>query len=151
MPDPAAALSETRRVLRPGGPLVFSVFSSGDRNPWISAAGRILVAHGHMPPPQPGEPGMFVLADEDKLRSLVENAGFTSARMEEVEVHIRCRDVDEYVDRANDTGGMFTRAWDAAPEDDREAMKEEMRAAFEPDAVDGGYSLPGVSLCVVAS
>src|SRR5262245_61551420 len=64
MPDPAADLAETRRVLRPGGRLAFAVWSRSARNPWISVAGRILVAHGHMPPPEPAEPGMFVLGDE---------------------------------------------------------------------------------------
>ena len=56
MPDPAAALAETRRVLRSCGRLAFSVWSSGAHNPWISVAARILVAHGHMPPAEPGEP-----------------------------------------------------------------------------------------------
>ena len=30
-------------------------------------------------------------------------------------------------------------------------MKDEFRSAFAPFAFDGGYRLPGVSLCVVAS
>jgi hypothetical protein len=30
-------------------------------------------------------------------------------------------------------------------------MKDELRDAFAPFAVDDGYELPGVSLCVVAS
>src|SRR4051794_17358473 len=87
MPDPAAAFAETRRVLRSGGRVAFAVWSSGARNPWSSAAGRILVAHGHMPPPEPDEPGMFALGDEPRLRRLVENAGFANARMQDVPVH----------------------------------------------------------------
>jgi hypothetical protein len=30
-------------------------------------------------------------------------------------------------------------------------MKDELREAFAPFAVGGGYELPGVSLCIVAS
>jgi len=151
MPDPAAALAETRRVLRSGGRLAFSVWSSGDRNPWISVAGRILVAHGYMPPPEPGEPGMFVLGDEELLRGLVENAGFETVRIEDVPVHNDYPSVDEYVRRSSEMGGMFSRAWTEASDDEQEAMKEEMRGAFAPYAVDGGYELPGVALCAVAS
>jgi hypothetical protein len=138
-------------VLRPGGRLAFSVWSSGARNPWISLAGRILAAHGHMPPPDPGEPGMFVLGDEEQLRRLVENAGFANARMKDVPVHNDYPSVDEYVRRSSEMGGMFARAWAEAPEEEQERMKDELREAFAPFAVDGGYELPGVSLCVVAS
>jgi SAM-dependent methyltransferase len=151
MPSPAIALGETRRVLREGGRLAFAVWGSGDRNPWISVAGRILVAHGYMPPPDPGEPGMFVLANERELCALVEEAGFANVQIVDVPVHNDYRDADEYVRRSNEMGGMFSRAWAAAPEDRREAMTEELRDAFEPFAVDGGYELPGLAICVLAS
>jgi SAM-dependent methyltransferase len=151
MPNPEIALSETRRVLRKGGRLAFAVWGSGDRNPWNSIAGRILVAHGHMPPPDPGEPGMFVLANKKELRALVEEAGFGNVQIDDVPVHNDYRDVDEYIRRSNEVGGMFSRAWAAAPEDRREAMKEELRAAFEPFAVHGGYQLPGLAICVLAN
>jgi SAM-dependent methyltransferase len=151
MPNPAIALAETRRVLRAGGRLAFAVWARGDRNPWIAVADRILVAHGYMPPPEPGEPEMFVLADEEELRALVEDAGFANVRMENVPVHHDYRDVDEYVRRSNEMGGMFSRAWTAAPVDEREVMTEELGEAFEPFAVDGGYELPGLALCVLAA
>lgn len=151
MPNPAGALAETRRVLRLDGRLVFSVWASGDRNPWIALAGRILVGRGLMPPPEPGEPGMFVLADEDELRQLVEEAGFVRFRMEDVPVRNEYASVDEYVERASEMGGMFSRAWGAASGGEQEDMKDELRDAFAPYAVDGGFELPGVALCVAAS
>jgi SAM-dependent methyltransferase len=151
MPNPATALVETRRVLRHGGRLVFSVWASGDRNPWITVAGRILVGRGLMPPPEPGEPGMFVLADEDELRPLLTEAGFTSFRFEDVPVLNRYASVDDYVTRAAEMGGMFSRAWSTASGGEQEEMKDELRDAFAPFAVDRGYELPGLSLCAVAS
>jgi hypothetical protein len=59
--------------------------------------------------------------------------------------------VDEYVRRSSEMGGMFSRAWAKAGEEDQERMKGELREAFAPFVVDGGYELPGVALCVVAS
>ncbi len=151
MPDPAAALRETRRVLRPDGRLALAVWSSGDRNPWMAAAGRILVGRGYMPAPEPGEPGMFVLGDENELRRLLEESDFVRIRIEAVPVHFDYSDVDDYIRRANETGGMFARAWNAAPEAEQEAMKNDFRDAFAPFAVDGGYELPGLALCALAS
>ena len=43
MADPAAALKETRRVLRGGGPLAFAVWRTPDRNPWAAVPGMTLV------------------------------------------------------------------------------------------------------------
>ena len=94
---------------------------------------------------------MFVLADVEELRRLVEGAGFANVQMEEVAVHNHYSSVEEYVPRSSEIGGMFSRAWAEAPEEEREGMKEEFREAFAPFALSGGYEVPGSSLCVLAS
>jgi len=151
MPDPEAALAETRRVLRPGGRLVLAVWGQAERNPWISIAGRLLAELDLVPRPQPGEPGMFVLAEEDRLRGLLESAGFGVERIEEVPVLLTYDDVDDYVAAANETGGMFARIWRDASEEEHETIKARLAEAFEPFLVDGGYELPGVAVVAVAS
>src|SRR4051794_4413253 len=57
MADPGAALAETRRVLRPDGRLVFSVWGPPDRNPWVSQLGMLAMERGLIAAPQPGMPG----------------------------------------------------------------------------------------------
>jgi ubiquinone/menaquinone biosynthesis C-methylase UbiE len=151
MPDPAAALAETRRVLRPGGRLALAVWRGAEENPWISIAGRLLVERGHMPRLKPGEPGIFALADDERLRALLEGAGFSIERMEDVPVAFVYRGIEDYVVRAQDTGGNFAKIWREAPEEEREAIKAELGWAFEPYAVDGDHELPGLALAVVAS
>jgi SAM-dependent methyltransferase len=68
MADRAAALSETRRVLRPGGRLALAVWGAPERNPWAAIGGMILVQRGHMTPPEPGAPGIFSMAGEEHTR-----------------------------------------------------------------------------------
>ena len=61
MADPAAALRETRRVLRPGGRVALAVWDRLEDNPWSQIPHAALVAHGLLAPPAADEPGPFAL------------------------------------------------------------------------------------------
>jgi SAM-dependent methyltransferase len=151
MADPAAALSETRRVLCPGGRLALAVWGPPERNPWAAVGGGLLVERGRMPPPDPGAPGIFGMASEERTRALLGGAGFTTVRTEDVPVRFAFRDVDDYVSFITDTAGPFAMVIRGLPADEREAMKAQLGEAFAPFVSDGGYELPGVTLNAVAS
>lgn len=151
MANPPAALAETRRVLRPGGRLALAVWAAAERNPWAAIGGRMLVERGHMPPPEPEAPGVFSMGSEERTRALLEGAGFTDARMEEVPVRFAFSDVDDYVSFAAETAGPFAMVIRGLSESERETIKAQLGEAFVPFVADGGYELPGVALTAVAS
>jgi ubiquinone/menaquinone biosynthesis C-methylase UbiE len=151
MADPAAALAETRRVLRPRGRLALSVWGAPERNPWASIGGMILVERGHIPPPEPEAPGVFSMASEERTRALLDGAGFGSVRTEEVPMRFAFRDLDDYEQWVIDVAGPFAMVLRGLPEDEREVLRARLTEAFVPFATDGGYELPGVALCAVAS
>jgi ubiquinone/menaquinone biosynthesis C-methylase UbiE len=151
MPDTARALAETRRVLRPGGRLALAVWREAERNPWISIVGRMLLERGHVPPPEPGAPGMFTMARDERVHELLDGAGFEVLRLEEIPVFFVYDSLDEYVERAKDTGGVFARVWREVPDDEREAMESAFGEAFAPYARNGGYEFPGIALVASAS
>jgi SAM-dependent methyltransferase len=149
--DPAAALAETRRVLRPGGRLALSVWGAPERNPWASIGGMVLIERGHMPPPQPGAPGVFSMASEERTRALLGGAGFRSVRTAEVPVQFGFRSLEDYEQWIVDVGGPFAVLVRGLPEEEREVLRARLSEAFVPFATDGGYELPGAALCAVAS
>jgi ubiquinone/menaquinone biosynthesis C-methylase UbiE len=150
MPDPAAALAETRRVLRPGRRLALAVWGAPERNPWASIGFGLLVERGHLPPPEPGAASPFALASEEQTRELLEGAGFTAVRTEEVPVRFTFRDIDDYKTYSTDTGGSAALVLRGLPEEELEALKTRLGAAFARFAGAAGYELPGVALCAVA-
>jgi ubiquinone/menaquinone biosynthesis C-methylase UbiE len=150
MADPAAAFAETRRVLRPGGRLALAVWGAPERNPWATIGLGLLVERGHMPPPEPGAPSPFAMASEEHVRALLEGAGFTAVRTEEVPVRFTFRDIDDYVTYATDMGGPAALVLPGLPEDERAVLKTQLGAAFARFSAAVGYEIPGVALCAVA-
>ena len=123
MADPAAALAETSRVLRDGGPLCFGVWGTPDRNPWAAVPGMTLVQRGHMPPPEPGAPGIFAMGDPDRIRSLTTGAGFGEPELEELEFKFEYADADDVWDAMVSLAGPLARVVKALPEEERKATR----------------------------
>jgi ubiquinone/menaquinone biosynthesis C-methylase UbiE len=146
MADPAAALKETRRVLRDGGPLAFAVWRTPDRNPWAAVPGMTLVQRGHMPAPEPGAPGIFALGEPDRIRELVTAAGFGEPELEEIAFEFRYADFDDLWDALVRIAGPLARVVNALPDDERQAT----RAAIEENVApfrnaEGSYTAPAAT------
>jgi SAM-dependent methyltransferase len=126
MADPAAALGETRRVLRDGGRLGFVVWQTPDRNPWAALPGMTLVQRGHMPPPEPGAPGIFAMGERERIVDLVTGAGFDEPEVEELPFEWRYG-ADELWDTLTRLAGPLAKVINGLDEGER----QETRAAIE--------------------
>ncbi|MDX6642510.1 MAG: hypothetical protein QOD76_472 [Solirubrobacteraceae bacterium] len=151
MADPAAALKETRRVLRDGGPLAFAVWLTPDRNLWAAVPGMTLVQRGHMPPPEPGAPGIFAMGEGDRVRELVTGAGFGEPELEEVTFEFRFKDADGFWEMLTRMAGPLALVINALPDGEQQATREaifENVADFRED--DGSYGMPAATWGVLA-
>ncbi|HET7420712.1 MAG TPA: methyltransferase domain-containing protein [Candidatus Dormibacteraeota bacterium] len=128
-PDLARALRETRRVLRPGRPLVATV-PLGARNTDVwehleKAAARWLPPAP--PRPSDSEQTQKTVLDAQAFRSAARSAGFGSARVEVVDEHARWASAEQLVDLA-------TSWWDFAAR--LEGVGEAQRENFKRDAIE---------------
>jgi ubiquinone/menaquinone biosynthesis C-methylase UbiE len=142
MADPGAALRETSRVLRPGGRLALAVWGEAGENPWASTPMRAVMEHFDAPPPEPGAPGMFALAEEDRLRSLLEEAGLSKIRVERVEAVERYESVDAWWNFIREVAGPLATLLAGLSDADREAIRNRASEMASQYAENGTLRFP---------
>jgi SAM-dependent methyltransferase len=82
MPDPAGALAAIRAALKPGGRVAVSTTGWPERNVWLWLTFTIVRRHIALPPLDLDVPGPYALSSPEKLRALLEGAGFTEVEVE---------------------------------------------------------------------
>jgi len=150
MADVAAALRETRRVLRADGRVACAVFAGPEHNPWAALPSRVLQQRGHIPPPE-AAPGILALGDRDRLRLLFTEAGFADPALEEVAFGFRFGGVDAYWEFLNSAAGAIAMVLSRLGEDERERIRGEIAEQLDAFGSSGHIELPATSLVVSAS
>ena len=150
--DLAAALRETRRVLRPGGRLALAAWAEPQRNPFAAIPRRTLVEAGLVDGfEMVAGPTMFDLADPDALRERLEDAGFSDPVVEEVPLAIPYDDVEDFIATTCDLSPAFADVYAPLNERQRADLVARLTAATAPFATsDGSLSLPAVALAATA-
>jgi ubiquinone/menaquinone biosynthesis C-methylase UbiE len=151
MGDPAKALGETHRVLRPGGRLSAAVFASPQQNPWAALPMQVLVEAGHVSPPAPGQPGILSLADSDRVRGLLADAGLEDVEIDPVAFAYPFDTDEDYWRFLTEMAGAISMVLSRLDEDDLAGVREELSRRLEPFRVADGIELGAVSLVVSAS
>ncbi len=80
--DPVAAFANLRAATRPGGALTFLCWQSPLENPWIALPMSIASRFIEIPRPEAGAPGPFAFADPDRVRGILERAGWAEVSIE---------------------------------------------------------------------
>ncbi|HEY2181388.1 MAG TPA: methyltransferase domain-containing protein [Solirubrobacteraceae bacterium] len=152
MADPAAALAETRRVLRPGGRVALAAWDSIERNPWAALPGLELRERGLAPAPVPGAPSPFALGDAERVRELLDQAGFAEVRVEALDLHRMHRDFNEFWETTLDLSRAFHDAVLERPPGEVEQIRAAVQARLAQfEARDGSLDIPARTLVAAAS
>ena len=155
MADPAAALGETRRVLRPGGRLALAVWDSLADNPWALEPAQELIARGLSPAPEPTAepaPGPFALGATWRVQELLEQAGFAEIDVEAIDLTRRHPDFEHLWDVTLDLSPSFHDTVLSQQQSEIEQIKRSLAERFAPyTAADGTLAIPARTLLARAS
>lgn len=151
VPDTAAALAGIRRVLRPGGRLIATVWDAVERNPWAPALWEVVERMTDLPPARPGGPGMFSLGDAGGIEALLADAGFGEIAVEPIAVEWRYADFESYWRTQSSLNGSLSQLLPTLPQEERDRLANAVREAVERFRTPEGYRAPGSALGISAS
>lgn len=155
MADPAAALAEARRVLRPGGRVALAVWDAIAANPWALLPGLELIERGLAPAPDPSSeprPGPFALGSAEQVRELLERAGFVEVRVEALDLARRQASFTELWETTLDLSPSFHDAVLSRQAAEIAEIEASLAERFAPyTAADGTLEVPARTLVASAS
>jgi SAM-dependent methyltransferase len=148
--DPPAAFRNLRRALAKGGRLAFACWRSPEENPVMT---RPLMAARHLfpalPPPVPGAPGPFAFADPDRVRGILEQAGFSDIVLTPRDAEMGGNKLDDALTlglRVGPLSGLLRTYPELA-----EPAREVVRAALVPCVRDGAVWQASATWIVTAN
>lgn len=142
--DPAAAFSNIRRAIRPGGRLTLLTWQRAKRNPWFATFVRALTGSE---PPELG-PAPFSLSQPDHVRTLLESAGFDNVEIDLLEepMHYGADAADAHQFVIGLLGWML----DGRSENERQRASHNLRTALAEHEGADGVEIASAALLIAA-
>lgn len=88
MPEPLACLVPARAALKEHGRIAIACWADPAKNPFVGILMQTLGKYMPVPAPPPGTPGIFALADPDRLHDVIAGAGFGNILLEELQFDV---------------------------------------------------------------
>ena len=152
LPDVSGALRQIRSMLVPGGRVSAAVWSAPPKVPMLSVTLGVIQRELNIPPPPPGSPGPFSLADPDVLERTFADAGFTDMTTEPIAVDWEVASSEVYVTFIKEIAApVAAMVGSEPPQRQREIWQavEDAVSAFADD--DGTIRLPNEAILATAS
>ncbi len=151
--DPALSFANLRRALKPSGRVAFACWREPKENPFFMAPLAAVYKHvPKMPPVGPEDPGPFAFASEERVKRILDAAGFTDVAMEPCALSLDVaigQGLEAAVQGALEIGPA-SRALQDHPPEVREAARNSIREALARFARGDAVPLPASIWIVTA-
>lgn len=141
-PDQQRALSEVRRVLKPGGRIAAMVYSTPERNRFFSIPIGIIRRRAQLPPPLPGQPGPFSLGAPGVLEDSFQRAGFRDVVTRTVLAPVRLASASECVRFERESFGALHQMMGKLSEEERAEIWAEIEEELGQFELPAGFEGP---------
>jgi SAM-dependent methyltransferase len=149
--DPEAAFANLARALRPGGRLAMVCWEDILHSEWIIVPGAAAAEHVGFPDlGPPGAPGPFAFADGERLKGILEAAGFAEVSLEAITRSMRIGDDTDDVARFITSLELVRDLFAGKPEDKVAAAVAAARDAVAPYAGPDGVVMSATAWLVQA-
>jgi len=151
--DPTAAFANVRRAMKPSGRLALAVFRTPGENSF--SRGPLEAVRDLLPsfrPPRPDEPGMFSWADPDRVRRILDGAGFRHMSLTPIDPVMCFAGPGGFAEAADLAMmvGHVSRALAGAGAARRHAVRAALTVFFQRHDGPTGITLPGALWIVEA-
>ncbi len=150
--NPAAAFTNVRRALVPGGRLAFVCWREVRANTWASVTLDIARRHLEMPPrPGPEDPGPYSFRDSERVRRILTEAGWSDITIEALDADAYMgADLNEALANCLTMGPIANQVL-TTTEEKREAIATDLRAALPEYVTDRGVIMHAATWLVTAT
>jgi SAM-dependent methyltransferase len=140
--DPTLAFANIARAMKPSGRLVFVCWRGPAENPWSAVPEG--AAKPFLPPAAPAAvnaPGRYGLADGQRIRAVLTEAGFSSPEIERLDVAVHLGDTPELAASSSIDAGPLLRTLADADDATRARVRAAVTERLAKEMGRGGITL----------
>jgi SAM-dependent methyltransferase len=149
LPDLAGSLQRIRRLLHPGGWFATAIWDLPPKVPMMGVVMNLTDQMFELPPPPPGAPNLFSLAQPGVLEQAFTDAGFANVHAQAAQMNIGFPSGEEYTDFVLDTAAPLAAILERQPAERQEEFRQSLaRDAGQYATANGSIHMVNHAICV---